>query len=346
MSVSPVRKDLSSLNTMALPCVAEQFYHLPDDEAVSRFFSETLECAGVQDDVLILGGGSNVLLPESIPQMVVQLGHSDLAVCDESAEHVTVRVGAAVVWDQLVAWSVEQGFYGLENLSLIPGSVGAAPVQNIGAYGVELKDVLISVRAFDRRSQSFISLTKHDCQFAYRDSIFKREAGRFVITELMLTLSKSPSLVLGYGELKALKKDASESGLPSLKTVRETVIAVRSAKLPDPKLIPNTGSFFKNPILSASEYQALKEQFPTIPAYPQADGAVKVAAGWMIEQAGLKGYQLGAARVHDKQALVLTNAGGANQHDILRLAAYVKEKVQLRYGVRLEQEPVIISTAT
>lgn len=333
--MQPIRKDLSALNTMALSCVAEQFYLLPDDDAVKAFFTDK------QGGVLILGGGSNVLLPESIAQAVVQLGHDDLAVISESAEHAEVRVGAAVVWDQLVAWTVEHGFYGLENLSLIPGSVGAAPVQNIGAYGVELKDALVSVRAFDRTSKTFIELSKQDCQFGYRDSIFKREAGRFVITELMLSLSKLPKLVLEYGELKALKENEAAI-LPSLNDVRETVIAVRSAKLPDPRTIPNTGSFFKNPILSASEYEVLRARYPNIPAYPQTDGNVKVAAGWMIEQAGLKGYQLGAARVHDKQALVLTNAGGAKQGDILKLAAYVQAQVSARYGVNLEQEPITI----
>ncbi|WP_068755709.1 UDP-N-acetylmuramate dehydrogenase [Oleiphilus sp. HI0125] len=332
MSLEPLRKDLSSSNTMALPCVAEQFFELSSEQVISDFFYAHPE------DVLILGGGSNVVLPPVIQRPVVQVVNHTLECIARDLDHVVVKVGASVVWDELVAWAVENSYYGLENLSLIPGSVGAAPVQNIGAYGVELKDVLKSVRAFDRVQRVFVDLSNERCCFGYRDSIFKRECGRYVISEVVLRLARKAQFVLEYGELKTLSHEANLS----LSKVRDTVIGVRSAKLPDPKVIPNTGSFFKNPVISRSTCEALKQRFPSLVCYPTGEGSMKLAAGWLIENAGLKGYVQGNASVHDKQALVLTNQGGAQQQDIIRLASYVEDKIKDLYGIELEQEPILI----
>lgn len=324
--------DLTERNTMALSCVAERFVELATDDEVLAFFQ------GVRGDVLILGGGSNVILPERIRQPVVSLKHADINVEQETETSVVLRVGAAVVWDALVAWSVAQGYYGLENLSLIPGSVGAAPVQNIGAYGVELKERVLRVRAYDRQLQRFVELTRNECEFAYRDSVFKRHSGRYVITEVCFELSKQPRFVLTYGELQTLQ----DSPDLSLQLVRDTVIAVRSEKLPDPSVIPNTGSFFKNPVISKRAFDALQFDFPGVVGYPQGHNSVKVAAGWLIDQAGFKAKQLGAARVHDRQALVLTNTGGARQNDILDLAGLIQSQIKSIFSVELEIEPVVI----
>lgn len=338
------------MNTMALPCIAEHFTVLESDEAIANYFQTHNE------DVLVLGGGSNVILPEQVTQAVVQLGHNFIDVTPLTDEHVLINVGASVVWDDLVAWSVEQGYHGLENLSLIPGSVGAAPVQNIGAYGVELKDALVSVRAFDRKDNLFVELDNVQCLFAYRDSIFKRSSGRFVITEVRLVLSKKPNFVLEYGELKALRK--KDKPALSLQTVRDKVIEVRQAKLPDPKQLPNTGSFFKNPVISQQQFKELKQRFPRLVGYPQSsaenkeqstnldereqNAEVKIAAGWLIDQAGLKGHCVGGMSVHEKQALVLINKNDATQNDVIKLAEFVHKVVLERYGICLEVEPVVI----
>ena len=332
MSLKAIEKDLSTLNTMALPCIAKRFYMLGDDDELQRFF------ATEQGDVLILGGGSNVILPPLISRPVVQLAYSGIDVINETDESVTIDVGAAVVWDELVVWSVEHGYYGLENLSLIPGSVGAAPVQNIGAYGVELKDSLNSVRAFDREQQAFVELNTEQCQFEYRDSIFKRQNGRFVITRVIFELSKLPEFCLEYGELRSL----AECDDLSLNSVREKVIAVRQAKLPDPEKIPNSGSFFKNPVVSADTYFELKKTFSDLVAYPLENNHYKLAAGWLIDNAGLRGQCIGRVAVHRKQALVLTNLGGAKQEDIIKASEEIQQSCLALYGVNLEVEPVIV----
>lgn len=326
------QRDLTEQNTMALRCFAERYIELATDDEIVAFFQS------VDEDVLVIGGGSNLILPEQISQPVVSLKQSDISVEKETEESVVLRVGAAVVWDALVAWSVAQGYYGLENLSLIPGSVGAAPVQNIGAYGVELKDLTLSVRAYDRVAYQFVDLECKECDFAYRDSVFKRNPGRYVITEVRFELSKQPSFVLSYGELQTLQENQDVS----LQLVRDTVIAVRSEKLPDPSVIPNTGSFFKNPIISISAFETLQFDFPGVVGYPQGHNSVKVAAGWLIDQAGLKAKQLGAARVHDRQALVLTNTGGARQNDILELAELIQNQIKSIFSVELEIEPVVV----
>ena len=331
-------KDLSLLNTFQLPCLASHYLEF-EQVADAIDYLSTLDRfdPDMDQDLLILGGGSNLVLPPKTDRLIIRLTNKTLDYQVEG-EQARIDVGAGFEWDQLVAWSVAHGFAGIENLSLIPGSVGAAPVQNIGAYGVELKDVLEYVDVYDRAQQKRISLTNAECEFAYRDSVFKRNPGRFLIFQIGLVLSLKPEFKLEYGELKDL---AGHQNL-SLSQVRDKVIEVRQAKLPDPKDIPNAGSFFKNPIVDEATLTRLKNEFPNIIHYAAGGDRHKLAAGWMIDQSGWKGRSMGAAQVHDKQALVLTNQGAASQSEVLMLASSIQEDIYARYGVELEIEPIVV----
>lgn len=328
--------DLSSANTLALPCCAVRVVEVFDESDLLQAVSALALTA---KNTLVLGSASNVLLPERLDLTVLKLKNDAIDVLSQDATTVTVAVGAGMIWDELVAHCVVQNWYGLENLSLIPGTVGAAPVQNIGAYGVELADVLVSVRAFDFQSGEFINLSLSECQFGYRDSLFKHEAGRFVIAQVLLCLSKQPAFKLNYGDLRTR---LGESENPTLADVRAAICAVRSAKLPDPAVLPNVGSFFKNPIVDAEKFEQLRGEFPGLVAYPQSGGHYKLAAGWLIEQAGWKGRDLGPVGMHQQQALVLVNRGGAARQDVEALSRAVRESVLLKFGVGLEGEPVSI----
>ncbi len=290
---------------------------------------------------LLLGGGSNLVLAGDIPGLVIKLEMTGRRVVHEDEQHVWVRVQAGENWHELVRWTLEQGWSGLENLSLIPGTAGAAPVQNIGAYGVELKDVLQQVLVLDAADFALKHLSVEDCGFAYRDSLFKREPGRRVILSVDLRLNKQPQLQLDYGPLQA-ELAARGISQPTPMDVSDAVMAVRQSKLPDPAQLGNAGSFFKNPVVDARQAQQLQLQFPQMVQYPLADGRVKLAAGWLIEQAGWKGQRHGDAGVHEQQALVLVNHGAATGEDVLALAAQIREDISQRYGVELEIEPVVI----
>ncbi len=292
-------------------------------------------------DIFIIGGGSNLLLIGDIPKVFLQ---ADFQSVDyyEDGDDVLVKAGAGVNWHQLVMETLEQGYYGLENLSLIPGNVGAAPIQNIGAYGVELKDIFVELEAIELATGDKITFGLQECDFAYRYSIFKGPfKGQYMITSVTLKLSKQPNLMLDYGPIRKELSHLSDEEITA-KDVSNAIIKIRSSKLPDPNELGNAGSFFKNPIVSAEDYQALKETFPELVAFEIGDGRYKVAAGWMIDQAGLKGYRLGDAGVHKKQALVLVNYGDATGDDILNLARYVAKTVFEKFGVMIEPEVWII----
>lgn len=290
---------------------------------------------------LLLGGGSNMVLAGDVPGLVISLETTGRRLVHEDDEHVWVRVQAGENWHELVRWTLEQGWYGLENLSLIPGTVGAAPVQNIGAYGIELKDVLEQVLVLDALDFGLKQLSVEECQFGYRDSLFKREPGRRVILSIDLRLRKTAQLQLEYGPLRA---ELERRGIsqPSAMDVSDAVIAVRQSKLPDPAALGNAGSFFKNPVISAEQAAQLKQQYPHMVQYPLANGEVKLAAGWLIEQAGWKGKRQGDAGVHEQQALVLVNYGTASGADMLALAADIQADILQRFAVLLEIEPVVI----
>lgn len=322
--------DLSSANTLGLACVAESFAVADSVEALGELLHQTCN-----DTITVLGGGSNLILPPRIAGLVIQPTMQGRHFESLAGDDVRVRVGAGVNWHALVMEAARQGLWGIENLALIPGHCGAAPIQNIGAYGVELGDVLERVELIDMSDGRVFSLSANACQFGYRDSIFKRElSGRVVITGITLRLSRRPWPRLGYGDL-AGRLDAAPTPLD----VAEAVCAVRREKLPDPKALPNAGSFFKNPLVSATTAGELLGEHPDMPNYPQADGRAKLAAGWMIDRCGLKGWREGHFGVHDRQALVLVHHGGGSANELLTFADKVASRVKAHFGVDLEREP-------
>ncbi len=289
----------------------------------------------------VLGGGNNILFTGYFDGALLKPDIRGIRVLAEDDETVTVEAGAAVEWDDLVAWSVERGLWGAENLSLIPGTVGAAPVQNIGAYGAEAKDVIARVRMFDTVRREHGVLTAEECRFAYRDSIFKHELrGRAVITSVEFRFRKRPAPDLGYGDLQ---RETETRGGASLRNIREAVCAIRRGKLPDTAVLGNAGSFFKNPVVSRAEAEQLAARYEGMPVYPAPDPECrKLAAGWLIDRAGMKGYRKGRAGVHDRQALVLVNFGGATGEEIMELAREVQLRVRDAFGVAIEPEVNIL----
>jgi UDP-N-acetylmuramate dehydrogenase len=262
-------------------------------------------------------------------------------VVDENEEFVWLKVAAGENWHQLVVFSLDNALYGLENLSLIPGSVGAAPIQNIGAYGVEIKELVAELSALNIRSGLSVTFTNESCQFGYRDSIFKQSLkDQYVITSVTFRLRKQPHLNLTYPALRAALANTLEADITP-QQVSAAVIDIRQTKLPDPAVIPNVGSFFKNPVISQQQFDALKAENPTIVSYPSAANQVKLAAGWLIDQAGWKGREVGGAAVHEQQALVLTNPRKSSGQAVLALADLIKQSVFEQFGVMLEMEPRI-----
>jgi len=328
--------DLQPHNTLAIPARSAYYATLTDPKDLPELLAFARER---QLPLLLLGGGSNLVLREDFPGLVLHVQLQGRELVKEDQDHAWLKVAAGENWHQLVLHSLTMGYSGLENLSLIPGSVGAAPIQNIGAYGVELKDVFEELEAVELSSGETHHFTKNDCQFAYRDSIFKHELkDRYLITSVTLRLRKKADLQLGYPALQqALAGTPSEQLTPI--AVSQAVCQVRQSKLPDPAQTPNAGSFFKNPIVPHDHWHQLQTQYPKLVAYPIDGQQVKLAAGWLIEQAGWKGAQRGPVAVHDKQALVLTNPGRAMGKELLALAGEIQESVWEKFGVRLEVEP-------
>ncbi|MBQ0944167.1 UDP-N-acetylmuramate dehydrogenase [Ideonella sp. 4Y16] len=290
----------------------------------------------------ILGGGTNVILTRDMPELVLKVEVPGLRLLRETADDWIIEAGAGVPWHTLVAWTLDQGWPGLENMALIPGTVGAAPVQNIGAYGLELKDRFESLDAVDLVTGRTVTLRQEICAFGYRDSVFKRAlAGKSLITRVRLRLPKAWQPMLGYLDLS---RKAEETGItaPDARTIFQWVCDIRRAKLPDPAQIGNVGSFFKNPVVSAEQCRDIIARDPHIVHYPMDDGSFKLAAGWMIDACGWKGKSIGHAGVYEKQALVLVNRGGAVGAEVQTLARAIQESVYGRFGIRLEPEPVIV----
>lgn len=291
---------------------------------------------------LVLGGGSNLLLTRDFDGLVLHMTGTGITIDDEDAQYHYVTAQAGENWHGFVQWTLAHGCPGLENLSLIPGTVGASPIQNIGAYGSELAEYVDSVTAFDFATGDTFTLDAAACQFAYRDSVFKHALkDRAVICSVCFRLPKHWQPNLRYAELAA---EISAQGIaqPTPQQVSDAVIAIRRRKLPDPAQIGNAGSFFKNPVVSATKRDALLAKHPALVSYPQADGSYKLAAGWLIDQCGWKGKALGNAGVHERQALVLINQGAATGQEVLRLAAQITQDVSMKFGVHVEPEPVII----
>lgn len=291
--------------------------------------------------LLVLGSGSNMLFRDDWPGLVVKMHNTGIQRLGERDGQTLLRVGAGEPWDAFVRWTLPQGLAGLENLVLIPGSVGAAPIQNIGAYGVEVARHIQAVEAWDLRQRRMVTLDTASCAFGYRDSCFKREPGRWIITAVRFALPREAPLHLDYAgvreELAAMRIDA-----PRAVHVAEAVLRLRTRKLPDPALIGNAGSFFKNPHANVAQAAALRARFPAMPQWPQADGSVKLSAAWMIEDAGCKGLRRGDAGISAQHALVLVNHGLATGAELWNVASLVRDAVRSRFGVELEPEPRLV----
>jgi UDP-N-acetylmuramate dehydrogenase len=290
--------------------------------------------------LLILGGGSNILFTADFKGTIIHPEFGGIKVEQEDGGTTVISAGAGVEWDKLVEWSVARGLYGLENLSLIPGNVGASPVQNIGAYGVEVKDSIEKVKTISVRNGSVRFFSKNECEFGYRNSIFKNKLkGEYLVTRVYFRVSTDPVININYG---ALKDEVNKLGATTLKNIREAVINIRKDKLPDPSKTGNAGSFFKNPVISNTDATLLKEKYPLMPVYDDISGGTKLAAGWLTEQCGWKGKRSGDAGVHEKQALVLVNYGNASGEEIFSLSESIRESVRKKFGIELEREVEVI----
>jgi UDP-N-acetylmuramate dehydrogenase len=292
--------------------------------------------------LLILGGGSNLLLTDHFNGMVIHVNLKGIQVMHENDEHVWIKSMAGEVWHKFVLWCVERNFAGLENLSLIPGYVGAAPMQNIGAYGVELKHTFDSLEAVEIATGEIKKFTNDECKFGYRESIFKHEAkGKYIIASVTFKLNKKPLFNTTYGAIQQTLEKMQVNEL-SIKAISDAVIAIRSSKLPDPKMLGNAGSFFKNPEIDVQQYEQLKANFPELVAYPAGKDKVKLAAGWLIEQCGWKGKVVGHTGSHKDQALVLVNYGNATGQEILDLAQQIQISVKEKFGVDIVPEVNVV----
>jgi UDP-N-acetylmuramate dehydrogenase len=330
---------LKKHHTFGTVATAKYYFEFTETEDLQAFITTSTEWQNLP--VMILGEGSNLLFVTDFPGLIINPNVPGIKIAHEDRNTIWLEVGAGVVWDDLVEFAVFNRWGGFENLSLIPGKVGAAAVQNIGAYGMEIQNRIESVTGFDLLTQTEYSIDAADCQYAYRDSIFKNQLkDRFIITSVSFKLDKFPEFFLNYGDLKA---EAEKFGAVNLRNIRKAVIGIRESKLPDPKVYGNAGSFFKNPIIESSLANSLLTTYPNMPHYPAPDGQTKLAAGWLIEQCGWKGFRRGDAGVHEKQALVLVNYGNATGREIYDLSEEIKQSVQEKFGVELEREVNVIS---
>lgn len=326
---------LDTLNTFGIRANA-RFYAEVETEEECRTLLQSGEAR--QYPLVVLGGGSNVVFTGDLDALVVHPGMRGIRLLEQQENEVIIEAMAGENWHEFVRHCLQSGWYGLENLSLIPGTVGAAPIQNIGAYGVELTDVFHSLTAMSLEAGEICEFSHQDCRFAYRDSIFKQEArDRYLITRVRFRLSLKPALRMNYGDIR---QELTASGIaePTPLQLSDAIIAIRRRKLPDPAVLGNAGSFFKNPVITVEQFEQLKKSFPALVAYPHGEG-VKLAAGWLIDQTGWKGRSLGPVGAYEKQALVLVNLGGARGADVLATARAIQADVSARFGVDLEMEP-------
>ncbi|WP_370386752.1 UDP-N-acetylmuramate dehydrogenase [Snodgrassella alvi] len=329
--------DLQPLHTFALPVRARWLVSLTDVEQLPKIMAlPQFE----PERVLWLGGGSNILFCADYPGLVVRVANRGIELVADDGDRVVVEAAAGENWHDFVQYTLAQGWCGLENLSLIPGTVGAAPVQNIGAYGVEVQSCIDAVQVYDFKTNELCWLDCDECGFAYRDSIFKHAEGRYLIVAVRFVLSHVFKPQLRYGDLAQVASELAEGQALTASKVAQAVCHIRKQKLPDPQVLGSAGSFFKNPVVPATLASGLLKQYPSLPHYPQPDGQVKLAAGWLIDQCGLKGFQLGGAAVHERQALVLVNKDHASAADVVALSEYVQNCVAQRFQVRLEPEPI------
>lgn len=329
---------LRQYNTMGIDVMARYFSGFSSEEMLQ----ELLEGPSNTGYRFILGGGSNMLFTGDINGWVLRNEIRGIDIVKEDGHHIYVKAGAGENWHRFVEFCLERNWAGVENLALIPGNVGASPMQNIGAYGVEIKDVFEELEAFHLRDKKVHTFSVNDCAFGYRESVFKREyKDQFIILNVTYRLNKTPRFNTSYG---AIGQELQRSGVKdlSIQAIAQAVMNIRRSKLPDPAVIGNAGSFFKNPSVPGVQFQALQQQFPAIVGYPNTDGTVKLAAGWLIEQCGWKGFRRGDAGCHERQALVLVNYGNASGKEIFDLSEEILQSVKMKFGVELEREVNIV----
>ncbi|MCG1035467.1 UDP-N-acetylmuramate dehydrogenase [Polaribacter sargassicola] len=328
---------LKEYNTFGISVNAKRFISIDSVYQLQQLLK-------VEKDIFIISGGSNMLLTKDIDKLVVHINIKGISIDREDQNNVYITVNAGENWHDFVLWSVDNNFGGIENLSLIPGNVGTCPIQNIGAYGVEVKDTITKVEAVEIETEKLVTFSNEDCNFGYRNSIFKNTVkGKYIITSVCFQLTKKKhNINSSYGaiETELASKNITK---PTLKNISDAVIAIRKSKLPDPKEIGNSGSFFKNPVIFKSQFLELEKKYPTIPSYKISDTEIKVPAGWLIEQAGFKGKRFGNYGVHDKQALVLVNYGNASGEEIYQLAKKIKETILEKFNISLEIEVNIVN---
>ncbi|KAB1158684.1 UDP-N-acetylmuramate dehydrogenase [Tenacibaculum aiptasiae] len=327
---------LKKYNTFGIDVNAKRFVSIDSLYSLQQLLKD-------EQDLFLISGGSNMLLTKEIEKLVVHLNLKGISIDRENHNDIYITVNAGENWHDFVLWCVSQDYGGLENLSLIPGNVGTCPIQNIGAYGVEVKDTITRVEAIDIETGKLVEFSNSECKFGYRSSIFKNEAkGKYIITSVSFLLTKNEhKLNTSYGAIEAELASKNITS-PTIKDVSDAVIAIRQSKLPDPKEIGNSGSFFKNPVISTSLFQEIQKDFPNIPSYPISREEVKVPAGWLIEQSGFKGKRFGDYGVHEKQALVLVNYGGATGKEIYELAQKIQKTIKKKFSIELEIEVNVI----
>lgn len=331
-----INHPLRDLNSFHVEERAERVITFDQKEDLEQIFAE----GHTLDNWYVLGGGNNILFTRRFGGTLIKPVGKNITIKANLDDSVIVEAEASVEWDDMVEWSVERELWGMENLSLIPGTVGAAPVQNIGAYGAEAKDVIERVHYYDAKERRHHTMGNAECRFAYRESIFKHELrGKAIITSVEFRLSKSQQPSLGYGDLA---KEVEARGRVTLKNIREAVCSIRRSKLPDTAVLGNAGSFFKNPIVNKDVSERLKQEYENMPVYPVSEQNCKLAAGWLIDQAGLKGYRQGNVGVHERQALVLVNFGGATGEEVIALSELVRERVKEKFGITIDPEVNIL----
>ena len=328
--------DLRDRNSFHVVQHASRLVEFETTEELRAIFA-----AGIPPRWMVLAGGNNILFTQDYDGVLLTPVSQQIRIVADDGDRVRIRVDAGVEWDDLVGWAVEHDLWGIENLSLIPGKAGAAPVQNIGAYGREAKDVIERVEMYCVESDSLLTLDAAHCEFGYRESVFKHELkGRVIITAIEIALSRTPQPHLGYGDVE---REVEARGGASLRNIREAIIAIRRTKLPDTAELGNAGSFFKNPVVDLAVADRLKAQWPDMPLYPAAEaGKAKLAAGWLIDRAGMKGFRDGRVGVHQRQALVLVNLGDATGAEVLALARKVQAAVRKKFGVEIDTEVNIL----
>lgn len=329
---------LKPYNTFGIDAIARSYCNISNLQELKEILTLKKD-----EPLFLLGGGSNMLLTQDVEALVLHLNLKGIEIIHETNNKVQIKAMAGENWHEFVLWCLERNYGGVENMSLIPGNIGTAPIQNIGAYGVELKDVFVSCNAIDIRTRNIKTFSKSDCKFDYRESIFKQNLkGKFIITSVVLELTKSDhKLQMDYGAIKQ-QLETSKISKPTIQDISNAVIAIRQSKLPDPKEIGNSGSFFKNPVISLNEFERLKENFPEVPSYKVSENDIKIPAGWLIEKAGFKGKRFGDYGVHNKQALVLVNYNNAKGQDIFELAKLIQKTVKRIFNIAIETEVNII----